>query len=320
MDIRKLARMGAVVLAISVVATTNAAAERRIGILKFSDEARYIEATKGITDKLKTLGFGEPKTAYVVESAGANKAKTDEIVQKYAAAKFDLIITLGTSSAIAMSKEIKEIPIVFSMVYDPIDAGVAKAWKSSGNNTTGTSTKIPMSRPMDILLGFTKVKRLAVLYTPGEKNSESQLKDLQAVESTHKIRVVPVRLTKAEEITQLLPEVLRTVEAVYITGSNLVNSQIDTIVELAGKAHVVTVTHLEDLLEKGVMLGVCTDSYSMGLVSGEQAAKILKGAKPSSIPIELAQKVDVILNMKSVKKDGYTVPADFMKIVTRRIE
>ena len=94
------------------------------------------------------------------------------------------------------------------MVWDPVEAGIAKAWNHSGNNTTGVSSKIPMSKPMEIIGNFARVKRLAVLYTPGEKNSESQLKDLQAVQ-TNKIKIVPVRITRVEDISQLLPEVRR---------------------------------------------------------------------------------------------------------------
>ena len=93
-------------------------------------------------------------------------------------------------------------------------------------------------------------------------------------------------MTKKEEVGQILPEVVRTCDALYVTGSNLVNSQIATIVEMATKANVVTITHLDDLVAKGVLLGVCSDSYQNGRLVGEKAVRILKGAKPSSIPIE----------------------------------
>jgi len=187
-----------------------AQAQRKIGVLMFSEETRYIEALKGIKDKLREGGFGEPKTTFIVEQAGGNKARAAELVQKFAAEKLDLIITLGTSSTIAVSREIKDVPIVFSMVYDPVEAGIAKDWKSSGNNTT---------------------------------------------------------------------------------GSNLVNSQVSVIVGMATKAKVITITHLDDLVEKGVLLGVCANSYSVGQLAGEKAVKILKGGKPSSIPNRICKKI-----------------------------
>ncbi len=306
--------LGAALLSVDV------RAEKRIGVLMFSGETRYVEASRGIMDKLKEAGFGEPKASFMIEKAGANKARAAELVKKYRDANLDLIITLGTSSTIAVSREIKDVPIVFSVVYDPVDAGIAKAWKSSGNNTTGTSPKIPMTKPMEILVSFARVKRLAVLYTPGEKNSESQLKDLQTIQANYGIKVIPVRFAKVEEVDQLLPEVLRTADALYITGSNLVNSQVSVIVDMAGKAGIITITHLEDLVGKGVLLGVCANPYSEGQLAGEKAARILKGTKPAAIPIESARKSDVILNMKSAKNYRLRIPPEFMKMVTKTIE
>jgi putative ABC transport system substrate-binding protein len=320
MVIMKKFLVSAVVFLTLALFSIEAQAQRKIGVLMFSEEARYIEAEKGIRDKLREGGFGEPKITFIVEQAGGNKARAAELVQKFAAEKLDLIITLGTAATVPVSREIKDVPIVFCIVYNPVEAGIAKDWKSSGNNATGASSKIPMSSLMESLKNFTQVKRLAVLYTPGEKNSELQLIDLQKIQAHYKIKVIPVRLTKIEEINQLLPEVLRTTDAVYVTGSNLVDSQVAVIADMATKAKVITITHLEDLVEKGVLLGVCADSYSMGQLAGEKAVKILKGVKPSSIPIEPAKKSDVILNMKTAKKGQFQIPPNLMKTVTRTIE
>jgi len=296
-----------------------ARAERKIGILMFSEELRYNEAMTGITDRLKEEGFSEPNTRLVVENAGANKARAAELVKKYTAEKMDLIITLGTSMTIPVAREIKDVPIVFGVVYNPVDAGIARDWKSSGNNTTGASTMFPMANVIDILMEFRKVGRLAVLYSPGEKNSETQLKDLREIQHIYGIRIVPVPLTKKEEIGQILPEVVRTCDALYVTGSNLVDSQLSTIVEMATKANVVTVTHLDDLVAKGVLLGVCSNSYQNGRLVGEKAVQILKGAKPSSIPIESPKEQYVMINMETSRAGQFRIPEEFMKKVTRKV-
>ena len=132
--------VSAVVFLILALFSIEAQAQRKIGVLMFSEEARYIEAEKGIRDKLREGGFGEPKTTFIVEQAGANKARAAELVQKFAAEKLDLIITLGTAATVPVSREIKDVPIVFSIVYNPVEAGIAKDWKSSGNNTPVCST------------------------------------------------------------------------------------------------------------------------------------------------------------------------------------
>ena len=293
---------------------------KRIGILGFSEQPRYLQAIKGIMDRLKEAGLGEPQTEFTIENAEANKALAAELVKKFAAARMDLIFTVGTHATLATLQEIKDVPIVFAQVYDPVEAGIAKDWHSSGNNTTGATTKIPMSKLMDTLKLFLPIKDLAVLYTPGEKNSEEQLRDLQENQAKYGIKVVPVPLTKPEEVKQLLPIVLRTTDALYITGSNFVDSQITTIVDMATKAKIVTISHLEDLIEKGVLLGVGPNSYQVGRLAGSKAVEIFKGAKPSSIPIETPKQVEVMLNLNTANAGNFHIPAAFAKTITKRIQ
>jgi len=291
----------------------------KIGVLMFSEEARYLAAVRGIKAALGEKGYREPGTEFIMGNAGGNKAKAAQLVRKFAEAKLDLIVTAGTSITVQVAQQIRDVPIVFAMVYDPVEAGIARDWKSSGNNTTGCSPKVPMTKILDCLMKFTPAKRLAVLYSPSEKNSESQLRDLQELQARYGLKVIPVPLSSKEEIAQLIPEIVRTSDALYITGSNLVSSQITLIVEKATKAGVVTITHLDDLVGSGVLLGVCADSYAVGRLAGAKAVKILKGTKPSALPIEPLKKFTVIINMKTAQAGRFRIPANFMKTITKKI-
>jgi putative ABC transport system substrate-binding protein len=293
---------------------------KRIGILAFSDESRYTDSTRGVIDQLKVEGFAEPGVKFIKEDAGGNKAKAAEVIRRFAAEKFDLIVTQGTSATVPVAREIKDVPIVFSVVYDPVEAGIARDWKSSGNNTAGVTTKVSLPMVLDNLKAFAPVKHLSVLYTPGEKNSESVLRDLQEFQATYQIRVIPVPVTDKEGMGRIVSEVVRSTDAIYVTGSVLVNSQIAMIVEKATKGKVITVTHLEDMVEKGVLLGICVNPYKLGRSAGKMAAMILKGAKPSSIPIESPKELDVVLNMRTAKAGGFRIPPEYMKTVTRKIQ
>ncbi len=297
-----------------------ARAEKKIGILVWSEESRYAEAQKTIMEQLKKEGFGEAGVKFTVESAGGNKAKAAEFARKFAAAQLDMVITIGTSATVPVAKEIKNVPIVFSMVYDPVDAKIAEDWKSSGNNTTGASSRVPMSKLVSTLKQLAQVKRLAVLYTPGEKNSETQLKEIQAVQNETQIKVIPVPLTNKETVSSIISEVTGAADAIYLSGSNVVGEMAATIVDVATKAKVVTVAHLDDLVDKGALLGVCADPSAVGRLAGEKAAKVLKGAKPSSIPIEPLKKLEVIVNMKTAKAGGFQIPPAFMQSVTKTID
>ncbi len=295
-------------------------AEEKIGILMFTEDTRYYESKNGIIDQLKEDSFGDQAVKFTVENAGGSKAKAAELAQKFAEVKMDLIFTIGTSATLPVTKAIKDVPIVFCTVYDPVETGIAEAWKSSGNNTTGSTTKFPMSKIVNSLKEFTPVNRLAVLYTPGEKNSELQLKELQEAQTETQIKVIPIILSKKEEVNLALAEVVNKADAFYLTGSSIIGETVPIIVDIANKSKVVTLTHLDDLVEKGALMGMCTNSYLVGRLAGKKAVKILKGAKPASIPIETDKKLDLIINMKTAEAGQFQIPPEFMKKVSRKIQ
>lgn len=300
--------------------SVKAGVEKRIGVLLWSEEPRYIEAKNGVMEQLRKEGFGEPAVKFTIENAEGNKVKLAEIAKKFSTAKMDLNISIGTTATIAVTREIKDAPVVFSMVYDPVEVKIAQNWKSSGNNTTGASPRVPMSKLVDALKRFTPVKRLAVLYTPTEQNSVAQLKELQSIQPDSQLEVVPVPLNNSHEVALILPEVIRTVDAIYLSGSSIIGKTITTIVDQATKAKVVTITHLDDLVVEGVLLGLCANPYAVGRLTAKKAVKVLRGAKPSSVPIETLKKLDLIINIKTAKAGQFNIPPSFIKSATKVIE
>jgi len=307
-------------LVISLFSTADSKTNKKIGIIIFSEEVRYDEAKRGIVDQLKEGGFAEPNVKYTVSNAKGSKAKATEAAQKFAEANMDLVIAMGTSATIITSKVIKNTPIVFSTVYNPVESGIAKNLKSSGNNTTGVTTWFPLSRIIYFMKEFAPVKTLAVLYTPEEKNTVAQLIELQNNQTDAKIKVIPIIISTKEDLALMMPEAVRVADAIYLTGSSFIGNAVPFIVEEANRSKVITVTHLDDLVQKGALLGMGVDSYTSGRQAGKIAMKVLKGAKPSSIPIEAGKKVNSFFNMRSAKAGQFSIPPTFIKKVTKVIE
>lgn len=321
---RRVMKKALLILAVAVLMASlclgKAFAETKVGIFLWSDEKRYTETRDGVIAALKKEGFAEPKVKFVQENAGGSKAKAAEIAKKFNSNSYSLILVLGTSAAVALSKEVQNVPIVFGRVYDPVDSRIAASWKSSGNNTTGTYTKQHMSKLLAKLKQLAPVKKLAVLYTPGEKNSEIVLKGLQAEQGASGITVIPVPIASKDDAVRLVDEVVRSVDAIYLTAGSSIDKSFSIIVENATKAKVITVTNVEERVEKGVLFGVYCDATAEGKLAGEKAVKVLKGAKPSSIPIETLKQPDIIVNMKTAKAAGVQIPPSLLKSATRVIE
>ena len=314
----RLTRCIPICLTVLLLTFGSARAETRIGVLVFSDEVQ--EAADGVLERLREGGYREPATQYLLGNARGNKAKAKALARTFAAARLDLIVTVGTSATVPVARAVKDIPVVFSVVYDPVGANIVESWQNSGNNATGTSAKVPMPTIIRRLNEVVAVKRLAVLYTPGEKNSESQLQDLQKVQGEFRIKVIPVPLTAKGEIAYLLPEVFRTTDALYLTGSNVVYGEIAGIIEMATRARVVTVTHFQRLADRGVLLTVCANTRELGRLAAEKAMLILKGASPSSVPVEALKKFDLIVNMRTARAGKFPIPPSLFGSATRIIQ
>lgn len=291
----------------------DALAATNIGVLLYSEEDRYHSSFEGIRKELAKAGFKEPKVKFIAGNAAGSKAKATELVESFKKERLSLLITLGTNATIIAAREIRNVPIVFSMVFDPIEVRIAKDWKSSGTNVTGVSPRISMSGLVKRLSEIRPAKRIAVLYTPGEKNSEVQLKELQALQEKMAFKVVPVIISRPEDIPQILPEVLPTIDSLYFSGSSIVGSNIPAIVTLAAKANVITFTHLEDLVQNGVMLGVAADPYRLGIMAGKKAAAVLNGVSPAAIPIEFMKTPQLYLNRKTAKTTGIKLPDSLIR-------
>ena len=310
----------ATMLFLLVLSASTALAEKKIGILLWENQGNYTDAKDAFIEQLRKEGFGESKATFIIENAEGNKSKAADIARKFAAAKLDLIVPLGTSAAVPVVTAIKDAPVVFSVVYDPIDSKIAADWKSSGNNTTGTSSKVSMAQLLENLKKLAPVKSLAVLYTPGQKNSESQLKDLQAVQGQFGIKILPVPLSQKEDASTVLDQVTGRADAIFLSGSSIAIDALPVILEATKKAGLITASIQSDKVEKGILFGVYANTRTLGTMAGKQAAKVLKGAKPSSIPIETVKKADVIINMKTARESHINVPPDFVKAASRVIE
>ncbi len=301
-----------VALIVSIFFVMDAWAGKKIAFLMWDDDARYTDAKEGMLAELKNSGFAPPSVSFHIESAGGNKAKATETAKQIAAAKYDLVLATGTSAAVALAKEIKDVPLVFSMVYDPVDAKIAADWASSGNNTTGSSSQVPMSELVKALKKTGSVKTIGVIYTSGQKNSETQLRSMQEAAQKAQVRVMPISVASKADVASVIPDAVTRVDALYLTGSSVVSDGFDTIVGTATKAKVITFSHLQDQVERGALMGVVANTHAVGRLAGVKAAKVLKGAQPSTIPIEMLKDYELVVNMKTARAGQFNLPADLL--------
>jgi len=291
----------------------------KIGVLLTSDDPRYPDTAEAAIKQLKAEGYDESKIILDIQSAKGDKAAAAKIARQFAADGVRLVMPMGTTAATGAVKELKDIPIVFGVVWDPVEAGFARDWKSSGMNTTGSSNKVPMAALVRTLRRMKPLKRLGVLYNPTEKNSVLQLEELKGLQRELAFEAVEIAVTKAEEAAAAARAFAPKVDAFYLSGAVPVTSQTAAIAAVAAERKLPTISHLIDVVEGGALLAVTANLQEVGRLAGVKAAQVLRGTKPSSIPIETLKKFDVTINLKTATAMGVKIPVDLLQSASRVI-
>jgi serine/threonine protein kinase/ABC-type uncharacterized transport system substrate-binding protein len=293
-------------------------AETRIALLLWNAQVRYQRCRDGVIEELRAEGFVEPQVGITVAHADAHPDRVVELARQFAGEGMNVVVPVGTSAAVGAAAEIKDIPVVFAFVFDPVTSRIAKSWKSSGNNTTGSSSKTPAPLLLKSLREIAEVKKLAVLYTPGERNTEAQLADFQALKVSD-LEVIPSPISDRPDIAPTIAKLEGTAEAVLLAGSAVIGDNAAYIVQLANKARLLTATQSQGL-ESRVLLGVTVNPDDVGRLAGKKCAMVLKGEKPASIEIEALATSDVIINLRVAKALDLNIPEGVKRAATRLVE
>ena len=286
--------------------------KKRVGILLWNDALRYHQVLDVVMKQLNADGFTELNTDIRIKVAQSSKVAAMRISKDFEAQKMDLYAAIGASAALAMTREIKTAPVVCSMAYDSERSGIAASWQGA-DNVIQVTFPVPVEKLLTVLKRIVPVKRLAVFYTPGERNSEVLLKGLADVEKSMGIRVISVPLVTLEDVPRSLAYLKGRADAVFLMGSCIVDIALLEIIETANRLGIVTVSYLLDYADRGVCLAVGSNAHNIGQRMSRQITMILKGLKPVDVLSSEEQKADVIVNMHTARRIGLKVPDDVLE-------
>jgi putative ABC transport system substrate-binding protein len=293
------------------------AEERKItiGVSQIVEHPALDADRKGFMDVLKEHGYVEGKNVvYDVRIAQGNMATANSIAKELVGKKVDLIYTIATPTSQACVNATKTIPIVFSSVTDPVGAGLVPNLEKPGGNVTGMTDRSPVDRQMDLLVEvFPKVKRLGVIYNPGEDNSVSSLKQIKEDTKKRNIEVVEATANNSSGVFMAAKTLVGRVDAVHIPTDNTVVSAFESVVKVCEENQIPLFAADVDSVPRGAVVALAIDYYRLGRQAGEVAVKVLKGEKPGDIPVETLRDLKLWVNTKAASKMGITLPESVMK-------
>ncbi|RUS42886.1 ABC transporter substrate-binding protein [Cohnella sp. AR92] len=275
-----------------------------------------LDATReGFLAALKDNGIVEGSNLEVdYNNAQGDQTNNLSIGQKLASEKLDLILAIATPSAQAVVKNVKDTPVVFAAVTDPLDAKIVSNLDKPGGNVSGASDTNPaaVTQLMDFIASdFSNVKTVGVVINEGESNAVVMTKMAEEALSAHGIKLVKAPVSNTSEVKQAAESLVGRVDAFYITLDNTVVEGVDTIIKVANDNKIPFFSSDRDTVEKGAFATVGFKYYDHGYQAGLMAVDVLKNGKNiGDLKVMMQEKLDLILNLKAAEAQGITVTDD----------
>ncbi|MCW2236320.1 ABC transporter substrate-binding protein [Azospirillum canadense] len=310
----------AVSTAAIALATSVAQAQTKTVAITAIVEHPALDATRdGVVDALKAAGFTPGQNLKVdYQSAQGNPATAAQIARQFVGARPDVIVPISTPSAQAVAASTRDIPVVFTAVTDPVGAQLVKSMDKPGGNITGVSDMAPVGEHVALIREIVpSVKRVGVLYNPGEPNSVSLVKALKEEAAKAGLIVTEATATKSADAQQAARSLVGKVDAVYIPLDNTVVSALESVIAVGQQAKLPIFSADTDSVARGTVASIGFDYRQVGRQTGEVVARVLKGEKPGDIPAIHAKGTDLFVNPKSAAAMGVTIPAAVTQRATK---
>ncbi|MDK8181103.1 ABC transporter substrate-binding protein [Paenibacillus sp. UMB4589-SE434] len=286
----------------------------KIGITQIVEHLSLDEARRGFVQALKDAGYVEGETLEIdFQNAQGDLSNAATITQKFASDKKDLVLAIATPTAQAAAQNIKNKPILFTAVTDPIGAGLVQSIEKPGANVTGTADLHPdaISKLMEFIASNVKdIKAVGIIANEGEQNTHINVK--QAVDALSKlgVEVVKAPVANSSEVKQATESLAGKVQAIYVPSDNTVVSALATVISVASDIKIPTFVADKDSVKNGGVASYGFEYFDLGYSTGKMAIEILKeGKKPADLAVKYPETLDLALNLKAAASQGFDVTA-----------
>lgn len=324
MDRRTFIRCFAGILSAPLIADAQAAAKTyRLGWL-----SAVASTVDGLLDPFKKelngLGYVEGKNLVLdFRFAEGKIALLPGLAAELVALKPDVIVASTTNAALAAKQATEIIPIVFTFVSDPVGAGIVSSLARPGGNITGVTdfgVELAAKTVEMIRAVAPQVSRAAVLVSENPSHP-AQLKVMQDAAKSAGFTLVPTMASKPDDLEQAfasLPQ--KNVGALIVLGGAPHASQREEIATLAIKHRTPTIFLTRPYVDAGGLLSYGASIQDSYIVPAIYVDKILKGAKPGDLPIVQPTKFELVINLKTAKALGITIPQSLLLRADQVIE
>lgn len=282
---------------------------KKVLISQVVDHPALNMTTQGIIEGLETAGYIRGVNLELrIESAQANAAIASQIANKFVAQDPDIVVGVGTISAQSFMKYVaqKKVKLIFSSVTDPIAAQLI--------GTTGVSNFVSLDPQLKLFLeSQPNLKRLGIIYNPGETNSVSLVQKLEQACAKFNIILVKQSAAKTADVSQAAAKLVGQVDAIFVSNDNTALSSLQSIIKMAQNRKIPVYVSDTDAVAQGAVAALGPNQREIGRQTGRMIAKVLQGAEIGNIPVEFPAKTELYINLKAANLADIPIPNNISK-------
>jgi putative ABC transport system substrate-binding protein len=289
----------------------------RIGVLASPSAVFFLTRLNAFREGLRDLGYVEGKTiAIEYRFAEGKEERLPDLAAELVRLKVDVIVTSGAPAARAAKAATTTIPIIMSGVGDAVGIGLVASLARPGGNITGLSLLLPelSGKRLELLKEtFPRVIRVAVLWNPLNPTNSIYLKETQATSQALALQLQSAEVRSLKDFEAAFESVTRGgAHGIIVLPDPLINTHHRLILDFAGKNRLPAMYGGPEFVEAGGLMSYAPSYTDHFRRAATYVDKILKGTKPADLPVEQPTKFEFIINLKTAKQIGLTIPPNVL--------
>jgi putative ABC transport system substrate-binding protein len=294
----------------------------RLGVLLYGTAAADPNLASFVAG-LRELGYVEGRNvAFEYRGAEGHPERLAGLAREVVSSKPDVIVVLGGDLVPFIKDATRTIPVVMLTSNDPVEAKVISSFARPGGNMTGVafvSAETAAKRLQFFRQAAPSLTRLAVLWDPNHVDSE--YRDMEAVARRLGVQLQSIEASRPEELESAFQEIARgRAEALMVVSSRLMNVNRPRILEFSVRQRIPLVSGWGQWVRSGGFMSYGPDLDVLVKRAASHVDKILKGARPGELPVEQPSKFELLINLKTARALGMTIPPSLLARADHVIE
>jgi ABC-type uncharacterized transport system substrate-binding protein len=295
-----------------------------IGFLGAATPSARSQWVAAFVQRLRELGWIEGRTVAIeYRWAEGQEERYTEIAAEFVRLKVDVIVTYATLPVIAAKEATAVIPIVSAVMGDPVGTGLIASLARPGGNVTGLSNQAVdvAGKRLELLREVVPgLRRLAVLANVSNPVSGLEMGEVQAAAKAIGLDVITLEIRRLEDIAPAFETLKGRAQALYVVGDPLMISNRVRINTLALVARLPVTYNQREYVEAGGLMSYGPNFPDLFRRTAEYVDKILRGAKPGTLPVQQPTKFDLVINLPTARALGLDVPPTLLALADEVIE